>query len=85
MITYILAYMDSNAQPLVNIHVENLTIMITYTIYRLNNYIISYYRNLEYYSVVENQAQLGLVCKLTLRVNRHSNGQESPLCHHYVL
>ena len=27
----------------------------------------------------------GLVCELTLRVNRHSNGQESPLCHHYVL
>ena len=26
----------------------------------------------------------GLVCELTLRVNRHSNGQESPLSHHYV-
>ena len=25
-----------------------------------------------------------LVCELTLRVNKHSNGQESPLCHHYV-
>ena len=23
----------------------------------------------------------GLVCELTLRVNRYSNGQESPLCH----
>ena len=33
---------------------------------------------------VENHAQLGLVCELTLRVNRHSNGQESPLCHHFV-
>ena len=29
---------------------------------------------------VENQAQLGLVCEHTLRVNRDSNGQESPLC-----
>ena len=26
----------------------------------------------------------GLVCELTLRVNRHSNGQESALSHHYV-
>ena len=34
---------------------------------------------------VENQAQRGLVCELTLRVNRHSNGQDSPLCHHYAL
>ena len=33
---------------------------------------------------VENQAQLGLVCELTFRVNRHSNGQESPLSHHFV-
>ena len=33
---------------------------------------------------VENQVQRALVCELTLRVNGHSNGQESPLCHHYV-
>ena len=26
----------------------------------------------------------GLVCELTLRVNRHSKGQESPLSPHYV-
>ena len=26
----------------------------------------------------------GLVCELTLRVNRHSKGQGSPLSHHYV-
>ena len=26
----------------------------------------------------------GLVCELTLRVNRHSKGQESPLSHHYA-
>ena len=26
----------------------------------------------------------GLVCELTLRVNRHSKGQESQLSHHYV-
>ena len=26
----------------------------------------------------------GLVCELTLRVNRHSKGQESPLSQHYV-
>ena len=38
----------------------------------------------ERHIVVESQAQLGLVCELTLRVNRHSNGQESPLCDHYV-
>ena len=29
--------------------------------------------------IVENQAQLGLVCEHTLRVNGHSNGQESPI------
>ena len=34
---------------------------------------------------VENQAQRGLMCEHTLRVNRHSNSQEPPLCHHYVL
>ena len=34
---------------------------------------------------VENQVQLGLMCEQTLRVNRHSNGQELPLCNHYVL
>ena len=28
---------------------------------------------------VESQAQLGLLCEHTLRVNGHSNGQESPL------
>ena len=26
----------------------------------------------------------GLLCELTLRVNIHSKGQESPLSHHYV-
>ena len=33
-----------------------------------------------YVNLVENQAQLGLVCEHSLRVNRHCNGQESPLC-----
>ena len=34
--------------------------------------------------VLRIKLKCGLVCELTLRVNRHSNGQESPLCHHYV-
>ena len=35
-------------------------------------------------SVLRIKLKCGLVCELTLRVNRHSNGQESPLFHHYV-
>ena len=34
--------------------------------------------------VLRIKLECGLVCELTLRVNRHSNGQESPLSHHYV-
>ena len=30
-------------------------------------------------SIIENQAQPSLVCKHTLRVYEHSNGQKSPL------
>ena len=36
-------------------------------------------------SVLRIKLKCGLVCELTLRVNRHSNSQESPLCHHYVM
>ena len=32
----------------------------------------------------ESSSNVVLVCELTLRVNRHSKGQESPLSHHYV-
>ena len=48
-------------------------------------YCIVYPLLLNYMPIVENQAQFGLVCELTLTVNKHSNSQESPLCHHYVL
>ena len=34
--------------------------------------------------VLRIKLKCGLVCELTLRVNRHSNGQESPLSHHFV-
>ena len=34
--------------------------------------------------VLRIKLKCGLVCELTLRVNRHSKGQESPLSHHYV-
>ena len=44
----------------------------------------SLYPHFEVLQSVENKTQSGLVCEFTLRVNRHSNGQESPLCHHYV-
>ena len=37
-----------------------------------------------YINVLRIKLICGLVCELTLRMNRHSNGQESPLCHHYV-
>ena len=32
------------------------------------------------YGMLRIKLKHGLVCELTLRVNRHSNGQESPLC-----
>ena len=35
-------------------------------------------------SLLRIKLKRGLVREITLRVNRHSNGQESPLCHHYV-
>ena len=31
-------------------------------------------------TIIPIHSKSGLVCELTLRVNRHSNGQESPLC-----
>ena len=34
--------------------------------------------------VLRIKLKCGLVCELTLRVNRHSNSQESPFYHHYV-
>ena len=37
-----------------------------------------------YQKVLRIKLKCGLVYELTLRVNRHSNGQESPLSHHYV-
>ena len=36
------------------------------------------------FSLLRIKLKRGLVCELTLRVNRHSNSQESPLCHHFV-
>ena len=41
-------------------------------------------RQFVYWDVLRIKLKCGLVCELTLRVNRHSNGQESTLCHHYV-
>ena len=39
---------------------------------------------LDLYILLRIKLKCGLVCELTLRVNRHSKGQESPLSHHYV-
>ena len=39
---------------------------------------------LYYKELLRIKLKCGLVCELTLRVNRHSKGQASPLSHHYV-
>ena len=44
-----------------------------------NDYMVYHYA-----FMVRIKLKCGLVFELTLRVNRHSKGQESPLSHHYV-
>ena len=51
-------------------------------------FVMSIYQNSMSHNIDSNLLRIklkcGLVCELTLRVNRHSNGQESPLSHHFV-
>ena len=54
---------------------------VTYLSQKSHNMSLS---NESYVFICRIKLKCGLVRELTLRVNTHSNGQESPLSHHFV-
>ena len=62
------------------------TLLLEYAKFGPNNKVLHFFTHIQLDGLFLLRIKLkcGLVCELTLRVNRHSNGQESPLSHHYV-